>query len=151
MTVGSVALTWPNDNRGENRMKIARLTCTGDVSNGSIPNTDFNNADEVTGWYLYAVKAYPSGVEPLPDAADVFILDENDLDLLGSVDGGTTAYNGLNLIHATLTKMNIPSYLDTRAGSNLNFHHMITGTLTLKVSNQGTASANYVIECMFIR
>jgi len=149
MTVGTVTLTWPNDMRGESRMKVARLTCVGDVGGGSIPNTDFNTMNEVTGWYLYSVKAYPGTTTP--DPADVFILDENDLDLLGSVDGGITAYNGLNLISASLTKVAIPSFYDTRAGTNVNFYHMITGTLTLKVSNQVTNSANYVIECTFIR
>ena len=148
---GSVSTAWTSDFRGEARIKRVTFTCIGDSSNGSIPNEDFNSADEVTGYYMLNIMAYPTSGGTAPDAADVFILDANDLDLLGSVDGGTTAYNGLNLIHATLTKMNLPSYLDTKAGSNVNFYHLVTGELTLKVANQGTASADYTIVCTFIR
>ena len=151
MAVGTVTVTWPNDMRGENRMKVVKFACIGgtDAQTGTIPDTDFNTVGEVTGWYLYSVKTYKVGTAP--EAAHVFILDANDLDLLGSVDGGTTAYNGLNLIDASLTKMNIPSFYDTRAGTNVNFYPMITGTLTLKVSGQATASASWAIECTFIR
>jgi len=151
VTPGTVTTTVTSYLRGETRMKNITFVCIGSVDAAAIPDTDFNELGEVTGWYLYSVKAYPTSGGTAPDAADVFILDENDMDLLGSIDGGTTAYNGLNLIHATLTKMTIPSYYDTRAGSNLNYFHMIDGTLTLKVSNQATNSADFTIECTFIQ
>ena len=152
MTTGSVATTLTKEFRGEARVKFATFVCIGDVTSGSIPNTAFNSVGELNGYYLYKVQAFPTsgGTAPLT-GADVFILDENTMDLLGSIDGGTTAYNGLDLIHATIAKMNIPSYYDTRATSNVNYYPIITGELTLKVTGQTTASADYTIVCMFIR
>ena len=148
--LGTVTTTVVSYLKGETRIKVITFTCVGSVDdNGSIPDTDFNELGEVDGWYLYSVKVDPGTTQP--DAGDVFIMDENDMDLLGSIDGGTTAYNGLNLIHATLTKMAIPSFYDTRAAANLNYFHMINGTLTLVVANQATNSATYVIECTFIQ
>jgi len=129
---------------------VVSLACTGSSDDGSIPNTDLSDAimELVEGThYLYTVTAYPTVGGTAPDAADVFILDSKGEDLLGSVDGGTTANKGLNLIHATLTKT-----------AFLYSHHMsstyappVTGTLTLKVSNQDTISADYTIELVFTR
>ena len=149
VTPGTVTTTVTSYLRGETRMKNITFVCIGSVDAAAIPDTDFNELGEVTGWYLYSVKVDPGTTQP--DAGDVFIMDEDDMDLLGSIDGGTNAYNGLNLIHPTLTKMTIPSYYDTRAGSNLNYFHMVEGTLTLVVANQATNSATYVIECTFIQ
>ena len=148
---GSVSAAWTSDFRGEARIKRVTFTCTSDTSTKDIPDTDFNSADEVTGYYMLNIMAYPTSGGTPPDAANVFILDENNLDLLGSIDGGTTAYNGLNLIHATLAKMNLPSYLDTKAGSNVNFYHLVTGELTLRVTGMTTGLADYTIVCTFIR
>ncbi len=147
---GTVATAWSKDNRGTAQIKRVTFTCVSDASAHTIPDTDFNSTGEVTGYYLLNVMAYPTGRTP-PDAGNVFILDENDFDLLGSVDGGTTAYNGLSLIHTTLTRMNLPSYYDAKAGSNVNFYHIISGELTLKVTGMTTDSATYTIVCTFIR
>ncbi|MEN6623611.1 MAG: hypothetical protein ABFD50_18955 [Smithella sp.] len=125
---------------------VVKILCTGDSSNGSIPNTTIA-IDTMGKLFLYTVSAYPTAGGTAPDAADVFILDANGEDLLGSVDGGTTANKGANLIHATLKKTTMPysGYL-----SQIYFAP-VTGILTLKVANQATASANYTIELVFTR
>jgi hypothetical protein len=126
------------------------FVCTGDAGDGSIPNTAINAANMaliLDQTYLYTVSAYPTAAGTAPDAADVFILDANGEDLLGSVDGGTTANKGLNLIHATLKKTTMPysHYL------SLAYFPAVVNTLTLKVANQATISANYTIELVFAR
>ena len=127
-----------------------RFSCTGDGSDGSIPNTVLSShamSILLRGFYLYTVTAYPTSGGTAPDAADVFILDAAGEDLLGSADGGTTANKGANLIHATLKKTTLPysHYLSTH------YYPAVTGALTLKVSSQGTASANYTVEAVFIK
>jgi hypothetical protein len=130
-------------------IRVLKFACTGDASNGSIPNTVINsgNLESIYGAYLYTVSAYPTSGGTAPDAADVFILDANGEDLLGSVDGGTTANKGANLIHATLKKTTFPysHYLSSA------YFPAVVNALTLKVSNQATASANYTIELIFAR
>jgi len=130
---------------------LIKFVCTGDAGGGSIPNTVIS-ADKMSlvndgNHYLYTVSAYPTAGGTAPDAADVFILDTNGEDLLGSADGGTTAKNGLNLIHATLKKTTFP--YSTYLGQA--YFPAITNNLTLKVSNQATNSANYTIELLFVR
>ena len=100
----------------------------------------------VQGMYLYCVTAYPVSGGTAPDAADVFVLTPNNEDLLGSTDN-TTAANGLNLIHATLQKTTIPKLSST--GSY--FYPMVHEILTVKVSNQGTADADYVVVLTFVK
>ena len=129
---------------------IVKLACTGDSTDGSIPNTAIATAamDLITGThYLYTVSAYPTADGTAPDAADVFILDANGEDLLGSTDGGTTANKGANLIHATLKKTTLPYTHHLNAA----YFPAITNALTLKTANQETASANYTIELVFVR
>ncbi|MCK5610953.1 hypothetical protein KAR91_54275 [Candidatus Pacearchaeota archaeon] len=127
--------------------------CVGDSGDGSIPNTDLTvaNFEKVKGWYLYEVEAYPTSGGPAPDAADVFILDENTIDLLESEDGGTTAYAGLTLIHATLGRVAKPNMYLPRAGLHVNYYPIIKNTITLKVANQGTVSADWTIVMTFVR
>lgn len=124
------------------------FTCTGDSSSGSIPNTAITQEmlRYINGMYLYCVTAYPTSGGTAPDAADVFILNQNSEDLLGSADN-TTAGNGASLIHATLTRTTLPKlYLPS-----VNFFPVVNGLLTLKVSNQSTASANYTVVLTFVK
>lgn len=129
--------------------RVLTFACTGDSSDGSIPNTAISaaNLTYLTGYYLYTVAAYPTSGGTAPDAADVFILDANGEDLLGSVDAGTTANKGANLIHATLKKTTLPysHYLSSA------YYPAIINALTLKVLNQATASANYTVELTFVK
>ncbi len=131
-------------------MFTVTFVCTGNSAGGDIPNTVIAT-DTMTAligkYYLYTVSAYPTLAGTAPDAADVFILDANLEDLLGSVDGGTTANKGLNLIHATLKKTTMPySHYLSQA-----YYPAVLNALTLKVSNQATNSANYTIELVFVR
>ena len=128
---------------------VITFVCTGDASNGSIPNTAISAANMalIEGkYYLYTVQAYPTASGTPPDAADVFILDGNGMDLLGSADM-VTAGKGLNLIHATLPKETLL----------YNYHNSsyyappVRNALTLKVANQATVSANYTVELVFAR
>ena len=126
-----------------------KFLCKGDAATGSIPNTAVfaEYLAAVKGLYLYTISAFPTVGGTAPDAADVFILDTDGQDLLGSVDGSTTANKGLALIHATLKKTTFPysNYL------SMFYYPAVMGTLTLKVTNQATVSANYTIELVFVR
>lgn len=140
-------------NYPDDKIRQVIFTCTGDAANGSIPNTAINatNTLFITGHRLYQVDAYPTPGGTAPDAADVFILDAGGMDLLGSVDGGTTAYQGLNLIHATLKRATAPAMYMPRAGVYALYQPYVTGALTLKVANQSTVSANYTIVLSFTK
>jgi hypothetical protein len=129
---------------------VVDFACTGDAANGTIQNTAVATTTMavLTGalkYYLYTVSAFPTAGGTAPDAADVFVLDADGEDLLGSIDGGTTANKGLNLIHATLKKTAFPYS-----------HHMsnsyappVTNTHTLKVSGQTTISANFTVRFVY--
>ena len=148
---GTVTQEWTNEQRGENRVKVCTLTCVGDAADGSIPDTAFNSDKEANGWYLYSVKAFPTAGGTAPDAASVFILDADSLDLLGSEDNGTTAWAGLNLIHETLARKCLPNLNDIKTAAHVSFYPIITSELTLRVVDQATVSADYTIKCTFIR
>lgn len=127
-------------------------SCTGDASNGSIPstaiagNTSTSTANTafLKGYKLYEVVAYPTSGGTAPDAASVFLI-MNGVDLLGSEDGGTTAYQGLNLIHATLKRVAFPDAYVPRAGAHVWYQPLITDAVQLKVIDQSTASADYTV------
>jgi len=150
---GSCVQTISEIDKGAHKVSFV---CTGDTD-GSIPNTDTADFDTngkplngiIKGLYLTEVHAYPTSGGTAPDPASVFILDENDLDLLGCEDGSTTAYAGLNLIHATLPRSVIPNMYLPRAGNHLNYYPKIKGKLTLKVIDQGTNGADYTIDLIF--
>jgi len=84
-----------------------------------------------------------------PDAASIFVLDADSLDLLGSEDGSTTPWAGLNLIHATLARSTFPNMYLPRAGSHANHYPAITGALTVKVIDQATALATWFVVLTF--
>jgi len=98
--------------------------------------------------YLYEVHAKPGTTAP--DAADLIILDKDGMGLLGSPDGGTTAYGGKNLIHATLSKMTHPYFYNTNAATYDKHYHLITGALTLDVLNQATNSGIVIVRLIVI-
>jgi hypothetical protein len=120
---------------------IVKFVCTGAADDGSIPDTALSAANLaiIQGThYLYQVVAYPTSGGTAPDAADVQILMRGQ-DLLGG--------KGANLIHATNT-------LDVLPYNTLTTSYRfpaVTETLTLKVENQATHSANYTIELVFTR
>ena len=138
---------------------IARVTfvCTGG-SSGTIPNTvmsasTYNYLTKSNNpWWLYEVTAYPTSGGTAPDAASVFVLETGTgLYLLGSEDGGTTAYNGLNLIHATLSRSCFPNMYIPRAGIHKDYFAPIKNNITLIVADQATASANWTVVFTFVQ
>lgn len=135
------------------QIKKLPILCTGDSSDGSIPNTATNavNTSFIEGMRLFQVEAYPTVGGTAPDSADVFVLDADSMDLLGSVDGSTTAYRGLSLIHATLKRATTPDIYHAGQTAHVDYYPLITGALTIKVKNQATASANWTIVLTFIK
>jgi hypothetical protein len=127
-------------------IKILKFVCTANSGTGGLPDQTITAAP-LAGYYLYTVSAYPTAGGTAPDAADVFVLDANGEDLLGSTDGGTTANKGANLIHATLKKTTWPysTYLSAP------YFPPVLNTLALRVANQSTNSANFTIELVFVR
>lgn len=134
-------------------IRTITFVCVGDSGNGSIPNTATNTANTafIRGWYLTKVEAFPTSGGTAPDAADVMIYDSDGLDLLGSEDGGTTAWAGLTLIHATLKRACVPNLYLPRAGLHVNYYPAITGALTLDVDNQGTNDAEATVVLTFVK
>lgn len=129
------------------------FTCTGDASDGSMPDTVITaeNLKKIAGWFLYDVTAFPTVGGTAPDAASVFIKDANGLYLLGSIDDGTTAYGGLNLIHATGTRSTVPYKYIAGITGHIVFFPDVINTLTVVVADQATASANWTIVLTFIK
>ena len=103
---------------------------TDSYSSSGVPYTAL-----IRGWDLVEVRAYPTagGTAPLADS-DVTIT-ENSLDLL---DG-----NGTDLIQAATTKSTYPK------NDGQPVYTRITSALTVTVTGQTTASANYTIEMRF--
>lgn len=142
------------NDKNQIQAKTITFTCTGDSSDGSVPNTDTSAANTkfVNGWYLYRVEAIPTTSPTIdPDEANVFVYDADGLDLLGSEDGGTTAYAGLSLLHKELAKATLPNVYLSRAGLHVNYFPIIDSVLTLDVDDQATASAAYEVVFTFVR
>lgn len=156
---GSVVTQLTRESYPDSELEIKKLIflCTGDASNGSIPNTatSASNTSFIEGMRLYQVEAYPTAGGTAPDEADVFVLDAGSLDLLGCVDGSTTPYNGAKLIHATIKRVAAPDIFNigqtAHSSPYRRYYPLITGALTLKVINQATASANWTIVLIFIK
>jgi len=129
------------------------FTCVGDVTDGSIPDTEMSasNLNFIKGWCLRKVEAYQTtvGVGDDADEGSIFILDSDGMDLLGSEDGGTTPYAGKYMIHATLKRMCFLNVYLPRAGLHTNFYTEVTNLLTLRVIDQDTGSADYTVVLTF--
>lgn len=154
--VGSCAQTKGAIRNDGNQIMAKTITwvCTGHSSGGAIPDIDTSAANTkwIKGWYLYSIEAFPTSGGTAPDAASVLIGTTSGLDLLGAEDGITeTAYAGLNLIHATSPRITLPNVYLPRAGLHANYYPIIAGTLTLKVTDQATSSADYTIVWTFVR
>ena len=138
--------------RVSSHVRTLTFVCTGDASDGSVPNTDTNTANTafIQGWYLYKVEAFPTSGGVAPDAASVMIWDDGGLDLLGSEDN-LTAYAGLNLVHAASKRACLGNIYLPRAGLHANYHDPIKSALTIHVADQSTASAEYTLVLTFVR
>jgi len=122
------------------------------ATDGSMTATPLtaNNIRKVRGMYLMQVDAFPTSGGTAPDAASVFVYDENAIYYLGSEDGGTTAYAGLNLIHATLAKACIPNMYLTGQATHINYYWPIRGALTVAIADQATSTAHITIILTFV-
>jgi len=109
------------------------------------------NFEKVKGWCLTWVEVFPTADGVAPDAASIFILDADGLDLLGCIDGSTTPYAGLNIINATLKRACYPSLYLSRAGLHVNYFPTIRSQLTLKVIDQGAATGAFTVRLTFER
>jgi hypothetical protein len=121
------------------------------TAGGVIPDTVLTarNFEKVKGWCFRRIEAYPTG-GTAPTAADVCVLDANGMDLLGSVDGGTTPYAGADLIHATLKRTVFGSLYQAFNGLHVNYYTPVKDLLTLTVSNS-SANAEITIVLIFSR
>jgi hypothetical protein len=81
----------------------------------------------------------------------VFVQDQYGRDLLGSIDFGTTAYAGLNIIQASGAQGCMPDMYNYGQTVHATYFPLITGDLTLIVSGQATVSANWLIVLTFIK
>ena len=116
---------------GRPQMVEIVLTCTADAAAATYPATVVNTLENISDWdlrglKLYSVKAYPGAVAPT-DGTDLTITDKYGVDLLGG--------KGENLIDAT-SKTWIPA-----GPENYSFPALITGNITVNISNNAVKSA----------
>ena len=140
-------------NVGENRLnsnptRTLEYVCVGNPDNEEMTVRNF---EKVKGWCLTWVEVFPTSGGVAPDAASIFILDEEDMDLLGCEDGSTTPYAGLNIIDADYKRACYPNLFLTRAGLHTNYFPTVRSLLTLKVIDQGAATGAFTIRLTFER
>ena len=138
---------------GENRLnsnptRTLEYVCVGNPDNEEMTARNF---EKVKGWCLTWVEVFPTSGGVAPDAASIFILDEEDMDLLGCEDGSTTPYAGLNIIDADYKRACYPNLYLTRAGLHVNYFPSVMNLLTLKVIDQGAATGAFTIRLTFER
>ena len=108
------------------------FTCTGDASDGSIPDTDTTDG-RIYGMYLYRIVIVnTSSQTDTDDDADVYILDSNDTDLLNA--------QGVDKLDK-----DVANYI------RINRKDPVLGTLTLDVDNQSQTSAVYTITLILAK
>ena len=140
-------------------IRIITYAFTGDSSGGTAPSIgsdDYSSAsrtytDLIRGWYLYQVSAWPTASGTAPDEAGICVLDADGLDLLGSVDAGTTPYKGLKLIHATVKVTCGPDNYELGQTAHRNYYPIVKSELSVTTNGQGTSSANWTVELIFVR
>ena len=134
------------DRLNSNPTRTLEYVCVGNPANEEMTWANF---EKVKGWCLTWVEVIPGATAP--DAASIFILDAENMDLLGSEDAGTTPYAGLNIIHATLKRACYPSLYTPRAGLHVNYFPCVRSLLTLKVIDQATADGMFIVRLTFER
>jgi len=121
------------------------------VGNPANEEMTWANFEKVKGWCLTWIEVFPTSGGVAPDAGSIFLLDSDNLDLLGCEDGSTTPYAGLNMIHATLKRAGYPNLYLQRAGLHVNYFYTVRSQLTLKVIDQGTATGQFTVRLTFER
>lgn len=110
---------------------VITLTCTGDATNGTIPDTDLT--EKISG-KLLALETDPGATAPTT-LYDLVINDQNGLDVLHGA--------GANRSATATEKVAIPF------GTYFAPPVHRTDTLTLSISNQSVASAGIVIKLYY--
>lgn len=105
------------------------FACVGDDGTGAIADTVISF--DLKGYYLYAVQTLYGATAP-DDNTDLYILDENSLDVLS----GT----GVNRIDSAANNFFTPSP-----------YPLINSTLTIDVDNQTAVDATYTIILYFVK
>ena len=136
------------DRLNSNPTRTLTYICVGNPDNEEMTARNF---EKVKGWCLTWVEVFPTSGGVAPDAASIFILDEEDMDLLGCEDGSTTPYAGLNIIDADYKRACYPNLYLTRAGLHVNYFPSVMNLLTLKVIDQGAATGAFTIRLTFER
>jgi hypothetical protein len=114
-------------------VKVVTLNFTGSHDDGTVPDTDL--AADLKGFSLYSIEYYP-GLEA-PDTADVTVLNEAGLDLLGA--------KGASLITAATKAISFPFSVF----SGLYFYPIINSALTVSIANQDTIDATWSLVLTF--
>jgi hypothetical protein len=119
---------------------MIQLLCTDSNPAGGFTTTISAENMNLIKWkyYLYSVTTYPTSGGTAPDAADVTV-NMSGQDLLGA--------KGASLIHASATQDILP-YSAFMTGYRF---PAVIDDLTVGVSNQGKASANFTIDLLFVR
>lgn len=120
---------------GQDGVKVT-FTCTGDSENGSIPS--YLLESYIKGMFLYDIIVQHTEGGTAPDAATV-TLTMNGRDLLGG--------KGADIIHPTETRDTVPYSVFM---TNYKYQ-WITDSVTLAVTGQDTASADFTIALDFLR
>ncbi len=138
-----------------NGVKVGRdnihivFACTGDASDGSVPDTAIPSTWlEVlrkNNYYLVDVKTLTTAGGTDPETADVQVLESSlaiseTVDIAPSTPRDVLLGAGANLIHPT----------EARAiGPAMPIYEPVSGSLSLRVVGQATASANYTVILVF--
>ncbi len=119
---------------GSNNVLIVKLACTGDATDGSVPDTEITGADTMHGYWLQGFYLWEvwtvAGTGTAPDAADITVTDEIDRQLFDQ--DNVIAASGTT--EGTISKSKIVGY-----------------KLTVSVQNQATASATWDIYLLLAR
>jgi len=136
------------DRLNSNPTRTLEYVCVGNPSGDDMTMT-WANFEKVKGWCLTWVEIIPGATQP--DEASIFLLDEDDMDLLGCEDNATTPYAGYLMVHATLKRACYPNLFLTRAGLHTNYFPTVRSRLTLKVIDQDTADGMFTVRLTFER
>ena len=109
-------------------LRTVTLTCVGDASDGSFPDTDIEGLRE---WLLYSVETVPGTTKPTA-LYDIEIQSSRGTDLMA---GNLADRN------ATIKQLAYPNSKPA----------MVDGTITQVITNSSVVSANLVIVYQFIK
>jgi hypothetical protein len=109
------------------------LSCTGDASDGTFPNTALGFERQLQGYRLEAMETTPGSVTP--DSYTVKVEDENGFDMLGGVGASRSTSDTERVIPTVMTGMSgtVP----------------VNGTTTVKITGNNNVGATLTINLWF--